>query len=100
VDIGKLLQRTPKLLMKPLEQVQADAQQVMVMQAVCSTSGFTLLFMSAAACLFDEATGAGAGRRAAGDMVLVMLCRECAALGNYVANHVSSSMSAWLSVRK
>jgi hypothetical protein len=29
VDIGRLLQRTPKLLMKPLEQVQADAQQVM-----------------------------------------------------------------------
>lgn len=28
VDIGRLLQRTPKLLLKPLEQIQADAQQV------------------------------------------------------------------------
>eukprot|EP00878_Enallax_costatus_P016732 GHUV01017557.1.p1 GENE.GHUV01017557.1~~GHUV01017557.1.p1 ORF type:complete len:132 (+),score=22.89 GHUV01017557.1:422-817(+) len=28
VDIGKLLQRTPKLLLKPVEQIQADAQQV------------------------------------------------------------------------
>ncbi|WIA41508.1 hypothetical protein OEZ86_008879 [Tetradesmus obliquus] len=28
VDIARLLQRMPKLLMKPLEQVQADAQQV------------------------------------------------------------------------
>jgi hypothetical protein len=28
VDIGRLLQRVPKLLMKPLQQVQADAQQV------------------------------------------------------------------------
>ncbi|KAF6258619.1 hypothetical protein COO60DRAFT_1626394 [Scenedesmus sp. NREL 46B-D3] len=28
VDVGRLLQRTPKLLTKPLEQVQADAQQV------------------------------------------------------------------------
>lgn len=28
VDVGKLLQRTPKLLFKPVEQIQADAQQV------------------------------------------------------------------------
>jgi hypothetical protein len=34
VDIGRLLQRTPKLLMKPLEQLQADAQQVTAAGAV------------------------------------------------------------------
>lgn len=28
VDAGNLLQRTPKLLLRPVEQIQADAQQV------------------------------------------------------------------------